>query len=231
MVYPFFDPSCIPKPQERFVAWLDLMGTQNLMTRSLKVVSSAIFKLHVSVLDAIKHNSSQGIHTFPVMDGVYITTSSADQMKHLLIHVLKGLCSVFEKDENSPEYQFLVRASVAKGLLYHGEDLQQGAARRLDEAPHYKASILIGLPVVNAYLTEKFAPPFGVAIHETAEADFGLSRGETRWLWFGDSDFDANGFYLKLQSYFAWCRSNGKGYNEERIIVHNTLARAYFANN
>lgn len=225
---PYFDPNKVPAPEERFVAWLNLMGAKSLMASSLKDTSTAIFKTHVCVLDAVRDIAFQDLRVFPVMDGVYITSTKVGDIKVLLASVLRVLSNVFLEDSGHPQVQFMVKASVAKGPVYRGEDLLAGSARRLDEKPAYRDSLLIGMPVANAYLTETSAPPFGVAIHDSAKSYFGLTSSDVWWSWFYRTDFNPQDFYAEMSAYFSWCRHNCTDYKPDRITVHDAFAKEYF---
>jgi hypothetical protein len=52
---PFFDSSGLPQiPPTEYVVWVDVMGTQSRMSRSLKQTANFIFKLHVAAISAPK---------------------------------------------------------------------------------------------------------------------------------------------------------------------------------
>lgn len=226
---PYFNPSKVPEPREELVAWVDLMGTRNLMATSLKVISTAIFKLHVGALDAMRDLAFDSIFLFPVMDGFYATSDHPLQLKQFLQHVFKGLSRTFLDDKASHHLQFLIKGAIAKGKVYQGRELASGAADRLDENPDYRNSVLIGMPVVSSYLAESSAPPFGLAVHESAKSDFEISETEVWWKWH-DRTFDAQGFYSELKRYFEWnlSKKGATGYKIDRIIVHDALAKKYF---
>lgn len=228
MEKPYFNPAKVPNPVDRYVAWIDLMGTKNLMTSSLKVLSVALFKVHVAALDAKKALRLKNIQLFPVMDGIYVSCEDVEDLKRFIKYIFWGLSKVFIDDRENHRFQFLIRGAVSKGQIYHGEDLLPNSAKRLDENPEYKKSIIIGMPVASAYLSEPSAPPFGIEIHESAKSGFELRQGEHWWRWFGE-DFDSAGFYEQLRFYFDWHRQqNGVAYPQQKINEHDAFARQYF---
>jgi hypothetical protein len=225
---PYFNPAKVPEPTKEFVAWVDLMGCSNLMAQ-LKVVSIAIFKLHVAALDTLKVLDIRNLILYPVMDGFYATTTSQKDMMRFLTDVFYRVSIVFLEDSDKPQLQFLIKGAVSFGDIYHGRMLKVEAAKRLDENQQYRDSILIGQPVVDAHQSESSAPPFGIALHESAREGFDLTEREVWWNWFNE-EFNAKNFYSELNKYFNWNldqKENG-GYKIERIIVHDALSKRYF---
>lgn len=225
---PYFNPSKVPPSQNEYVAWVDLMGCQSLMGISMKVASSAIFKVHVAALDAKIHLNLQQISLYPVMDGFYATTAESETLKAFLTDVFLRVAKVFLDDKLEHKFQFLIKGAISFGEVVHGKNVGKQAANRLDENPPYRESILIGLPIAQSHLLERSAPPFGFSIHDSAKSAFGLAERDTWWQWF-DEQFEAQEFYKELKNYFDWnLDKKGKdGYKIDRIIVHDALAKKY----
>lgn len=57
--------------------------------------------------------------------------------------------------ETKNEYKFLFKASLAYGPIIHGRDIPDETNRQFIEVPGYKDSILIGLPMIQAFTHEK----------------------------------------------------------------------------
>jgi hypothetical protein len=96
-------------------------------------------------------------------------------------------------------------------------------------------SILLGMPLVQAFLSEKEAPPFGVFIHESVRA-FGQLWDRpvsiVLWRWWSKNEENtriAAALHECLKSYFDWCRKNPttSGYSPDRVQAHLALAEEY----
>ena len=164
---PFVFDSAIPSAHNEYVCWLDIMGTKTKMENSVKTCSIFIFKLHTAVLEAIEKGCD--IQTYPVMDGVYFTSKRKKDMEKALSYIFSTLGKLFI-DEKEFEHQFLVKAAVAYGPIIHGSDIGNEINRQFANNEIYKQSLLLGLPMIQAYSGESKAPPFGVFVHESARA-------------------------------------------------------------
>jgi hypothetical protein len=58
----FFNAQVLPNPANEYVAWIDVMGVQSAMSRSLNITANFIFKLHVAALQA----PHAGLSLYPV---------------------------------------------------------------------------------------------------------------------------------------------------------------------
>jgi hypothetical protein len=223
----YFDARALPNPTNEFVAWIDVMGIQSHMEHSINVTANCVFKLHVAALDAHWSN----ITLYPVMDGFYATAKSKNEIKIFLRTVFKDISDRFIQDEETQHFRFIIRGAIAYGEIYHGRDVDDSGADRLAENRDYRASIFLGKPVVNAHQMERHAPPFGIAIHESAR-DNGLDEDEpflSEWWEWLDVETDKNALFEALMTYYDWCRINRKEYDRGRIIVHEALASKYFS--
>lgn len=232
---PFVVDTAIPPAHNEYVCWLDIMGTKTKMENSVKTCSIFIFKLHAAVLEAIEKGCS--IKTYPVMDGVYFTSKHKEDMEKALAYIFSTLGKVF-LSENNFEHQFLVKASVAYGPIIHGSDINNDINDQLANNETYKQSLLLGLPMIQAYGGESKAPPFGVFIHESARAFY--PEGEAPfmfkwWKWFCTSAPGWNkeqtvALGEKIENYFKNCRSQSVflDYPLERINAHCEIAKEYF---
>lgn len=226
---PYFDAkSKVPDPTEEYVAWLDVMGIQSSMMRSLHASANFIFKLHVAALEQNKPS----MRLYPVMDGVYVTTPDRDEMRSFLSEVFHRLAVCFN-NETENKYRFLAKACVAFGPVIHGHGVSEHASSILKDNLGYKDSILLGMPVVLANQGEKLAPPFGINLHYSALNM--ASRDETKWShtwwpWFVfGSDPVAQALKPNLDSYFDWCKNRAGviGYDPARIKHHKAQAEQY----
>lgn len=231
----YFDSLYLGEPQSDYVCWLDVMGTTNQMLRSLPIAANFIFKLHCAVLEAYDALDSQsGVRLYPVMDGVYITSQRRNPLQVLLNQSLRRVVTTFLREEKC-YHRFLVRGDVAYGPVYHGSDLDPRTAHVLADHSEIRDSILMGLPVAQAYRTEGSAPPFGIAAHSSARAFAPAGDEPFRfiWLdWFRSSRprVDPALLLAKLNEYFDWqsAHCNMTGYEPARIGHHRKLAAEYF---
>jgi hypothetical protein len=238
---PVFNAGELPDEQTQYVGWIDAMGIQSAMGRSLDVAANFIFKLHIAVLesrDALLARQKESLSLYPVMDGVYFVTDEQPTLISFLRRVFGRLAREFVETAEM-RHRFLVRGAVACGRVVHGSQLRDAASATLAAHPDYRASILIGLPMIQAYLTERLAPPFSIHVHESARA---FAPGAMRtiratwWRWFATPQ-DQRGpdvgprLRNELHAYFKWCeeRSMEIGYDLESIKKHRNLTDQYFA--
>jgi hypothetical protein len=117
--------------------------------------------------------------------------------------------------------------------------LPDAASTILQNHRRYRDSILLGLPMIQAYLTERIAPPFSIYVHESARAfapEAGRPIRATWWRWFASPTDErwpdlAPQLRDALRVYFTWCaaRTSEIGYDAESIKKHGLLADQYFA--
>jgi len=230
---PEFNSREMPNPSEKYVCWMDIMGTGSIMPRSLETSSIFIFKLHVAALEA---SESEEIHLYPMMDGVYAVSNSKQTLLTFLEKVFSAMAVDIKENINEEHYKYVVKASIAFGPVVHGEDIPSEASNVLE--PNYNGSILLGMPMVQAYQSEQEAPPFGVYIHESARAfapDSEAPFNHYWWEWFHphgkDYDFHelAENLCQNLKSYYDWCEKNHNkiGYQIKKIKSHRDLCEEY----
>lgn len=225
-----FNADHLPVPVQEYVAWVDVMGTQASMSRSLKVTANFIFKLHTAALQAPREN----VRIYPVMDGFY--ASSADQIQILtfLRSVFVELADEFNAMANN-QHRFVIRGAIAYGPVVHGIAVPPAASQTLGANPNYRDQVLLGMPMVQAHLGEASAPPFGLFVHESARAfsPVGVEPFHHFWWQWVNAGNQAiwNALMTNLDLYFDWCRqrSSRLGYSPDRIAVHREMANQFFA--
>jgi hypothetical protein len=237
---PAFSSEGLPVSLTQYVGWIDAMGIQSAMGRSIDVAANFIFKLHIAVLesmDSLSARQRESISLYPVMDGVYFVTNDQQALIRFLRLVFGRLAREFVE---TPEmkHRFLVRGALACGPVVHGLELPESASATLAAHREYRSSILIGLPMIQAYLTERLAPPFSMYVHESARAFAPEATPIIRatwWRWFATPADErwpdlAPRLRDELRSYFKWCedRATEIGYDAESIKKHRTLADQYF---
>jgi Spy/CpxP family protein refolding chaperone len=219
-------------PQKsRYVLWVDIMGSQGKMLRNVRTASIPLMKLHVAALNA-KKKTIGGVDLFPVIDGIYVVSEHLGSIGFFISDVFRSMAAEFlvlNHWERS-----VIRGAVAYGPVIMGEECKEGAA--ILKESNYVNSILLGMPLVQAYTAEKGAPPFGVYVHESVRA-FGQIAGHSVtvlfWRWWsknGSNTSVATALLPSLRSYFEWCRKNSvtSGYPPDRIVAHQVLAEEYF---
>lgn len=163
-------------PSEEYVCWLDIMGTQTSMSESFEKSANFILRFHTAVLKA---KISKKIRVYPVMDGVYVVVKKLENMMRCIDRIMTVLAEVFLSEENN--HRFMVKGAVAKGTLHHGSKISPDVSSVIATKTEYKEHLLFGLPMIQAYRSEKKAPPFGVYIHESARTVNGLQGRYYFW--------------------------------------------------
>lgn len=132
-------------------------------------------------------------------------------------------------------HRFLVRGAIAYGPVIQGGSVQSQANWTLDAHDCYRKSVLLGLPMTQAYYSESEAPPFGIAIDDSARAF--APEGEKPfsfiwWDWFTSVEppLDTGAMLEGLKKYFDWHHefTNTSGYRRDRITEHRQLAQEFF---
>ena len=238
---PLFDSAGLHPLRSQYVGWIDVMGIQAAMARSTDNAANFVFKLHISALEslsALKPLRRKKIKLYPIMDGIYFVASNESLLFRFMRQIFGALANEFVCTEEM-EHRFLIRGALACGPVVHGSQIPDGASDTLRKYPGYRSSILLGLPVIQAFLGERSAPPFAIFVHESARAFAPEGRPliqSTWWRWFKTPNDDtwpglAGELKNELCQYFEWCekRSEEIGYKRERIKAHRDLVDQYFA--
>jgi hypothetical protein len=234
----FFNAAELPAPQMKYVAWLDIMGTDSIMRRSMDITANFLAKLHTASLQVQASLSSpEEVQLHPVVDGVYITTPSQRALLTQLTRTLKKLGVTFIC-EVEPLHCFMVRGCVAFGPVWEARALSTPSHTTLAQHQGYANHILLGPCVTQAFNGERNAAPYGIWIHESART-FGPPGVHaltcTHWHWWkrsADTTARAIASALKehLLAYLEWCKENSTYlmYEKDRIKAHTELVRQYF---
>ena len=218
----------LPSPTRAYVAWLDVMGVQAVMGRSLPVAANYVFKLHA----AVNKEHVEEVVLYPVMDGVYIACRSGKRLLPFLARVFSRLAREFVSTERL-DHRFVVRGGLAYGDIIHGSDVPDEASEDLARNARYRDALLLGLPMVQAHLGERNAPPFGIYIDESARTNAPESHSPLHhawWPWFARDQIELAGTLGKeLEAYYIWCeeRAGAIDYKPERIASHRVMASQY----
>lgn len=233
----YFDNRKISQPKNRYVGWVDLMGARSTMLRSLPVAANFIGKLHAAAL--IAHSSTRSrAQLYPVVDGVYITSTQQWDIRKLLAEMLRRTAITFLL-EPEPYHRFMLRGGLAFGPMCEGPMLAP-ASNVLSSTQSYSDWILFGIPMVQAYISESKAAPFGIWVDESARSfspDGDHPMAMTHWHWWRDIRPEQEGARLskrlgrEVLKHLEWSRSHSTYilYEPERAAAHSRLAAEYFA--
>jgi hypothetical protein len=220
----------LPAATSEYVVWIDVMGTQASMSRSLSVTANFIFKLHAAALQAPQTE----MHLYPVMDGLYASSPSQDAILEFLRSVLVQVATEFNGEPHL-HFRFVVRGGLAFGPVIHGRSVREAACPVVGADNHYKEAILLGMPMVQAHLSEVLAPPFGIQVHESARSFAPVGTAPLHQVWWtwnnGANSAIWNSLKTELPRYLDWCKDRALriDYPSERIEVHREMVRQYFA--
>lgn len=234
----YFNNKKLPTPKREYVAFVDIMGTQARMNKSVKECATYIFKLHSAIISSWREKAYKNVFVYPVMDGAYITSSSKEAMENILLRIFRSL---YEEMKNSDDidHMYLVRCAVAYGEVIHGHTVPYDASKAFELNLGYKDNILLGKAMIDAYRSECLAAPFGIYIHESA-----LKHGDDRrygcfsegWKWYTSDNLKledelASNLMSKMNTYFDSMKDvqNPLHYPDEKVELHRNLMLTYFA--
>jgi hypothetical protein len=230
-VRPFYLGEKAGPQRYRYVLWIDIMGAGPKISRNVRTASIPLMKLHVAALTAAKLSKGKPIEIFPIIDGLYATSEDSRPLMFFMSHVLRSMAAEFLTLDNHE--RSIVRGAVSYGPVIFGRESTEGAD--ILKETTYCNSILLGMPLVQAYAAERLAPPFGVYVHESARA-FAPGDGQPMttvfWRWWR-TDKGAQQVVLALpkaiDEYFNWCRKHSAEleYPVDRADAHHRLAQEY----
>ena len=232
----YFNEKKLPRARNEYVAFVDIMGTRTHMKKSVRETANFIFKFHSAVISAYREKAYKNVFVYPVMDGVYITAGSKEDITNILVRVYRNLSQLFLK-ENDFSYLYLIRGSVAYGEIIHGHNVPYEASKAFESNIGYKDQILLGSAMILAYDGEGKAAPFGVYVDDSAiKHEIGkYGAFSEKWKWFTDVSLkiEENLPALmsdKIQMYLESMKNpdHPLHYPNERIENHKQLAKEYF---
>lgn len=226
----FFDESRLGKPSYEYVAWVDVMGTQSSLSRSVSAAANFIAKLHTAALSAPQRT----LRLYPVMDGFYAACLDQSETLEFLRSVFVQTADEFNA---TPRYQhrFMIRGGLAFGPVYHGNSISASASPILNNHQPHRDSLLIGMPVIQANRAETEAPPFGLFVHESARAFAPTNQSGLPYRWWKwvqtRNEATWNTLRDELPSYLQWCKKHSMlmGYPLDRIDAHEHMATQFLA--
>jgi hypothetical protein len=227
---PYFNVKHLGEPTFEYVGWVDVMGIQSHMARSIYSTAIFVYKLHVAALNS----KNDALSLYPVMDGFYVSSPTKKALEEFLKKVLGSLAQTF-LEEKKQHFRFVVKGGIAYGQVYHGKNVSEEASDILGSNKDYRDNILLGLPMVQANIVEKHSPPFGISIHESARQF--SPKGEPSyhefwWRWYeNEKGFDVKKMGKELDSFYSWCNDHSEEliYAKDRINIHRQLGKEYFS--
>lgn len=193
----FFDSTYLSDIQKEYVAFIDIMGTQCHMKKSIKETANYIFKLHSAIISSWREKPYHNVFIYPVMDGAYITARAKDDMVNIVMRIYRYLSKLF-LEEKVISHLFLVRGAIAYGEVIHGHSVPLKASKAFELDLGYKNQLLLGGAMIDAYLGEKKAAPFGIYICDSAKKRNMRNSGSFSldWKWFNSKDLHIDRYLL-----------------------------------
>lgn len=225
------DPS-----EDMYVAWVDLMGTKQITSRSSAEAAIKTFKFHQAAKWAYEAvgGDDADVEVTPMIDGVYVFCE--DQVCLIkYLHNLYGLLAKSAIEEDEHQFVLAIKGAVAYGPVVMGTNVDGIVS--LADTDHERLTAT-GLPLVQAFESEGKAPPFGVYVHESARAfapdgDEPFNFVWNEWFRSSTDEFDrpdlAADLRERLVEYFDYCEANSRrlDYGEDRIAEHRAQVEEY----
>jgi hypothetical protein len=214
----------------KYVCWVDVMGSQSVMLRSLNMSAHFLMKLHLASLHA--HDPS--IELYPVIDGIYACSASQKSILNFLNKVNSALAITFIL-EPACIHKFMIRSGLAYGPVITGKETL-ACAEELQANSKHSDQVFFGAPLTQAFQIEKKAAPFGVALHESVRSfapNDETPMSGTYWKWWKRPQEDALALELfdSLKKYYIWCLAHTAMLSYEKVDIerHVELAKEYFS--
>jgi hypothetical protein len=224
-------------PTNEYVCWLDVMGSRNIMRRSMSFAANFVMKLHIACLSTWE--SEPNIELYPMVDGVYACSTNLVELLAFVKIVYRRLAMEFVSEDN-PLYRFMIRGGVSFGPVIKQPDFAD-CSEVLGENEDYCKRIFLGITLSQSYDKEREAPPFGIVMDDSVSA-FGMLGSRPFagvywrwWSWDSKDGFDDRSLVKRLSEslieYYDWCElhSYAIGYKPDRIASHRRLISEYFS--
>jgi class 3 adenylate cyclase len=176
--------------ENKYVAWLDLMGAGHLMATSMEKTANAISRIHTATYLAVTQHGYKP-DLIGINDGIFICSPSKVEITQIVRSALIHLAARFVS-KNDPQDRFLVRCAIAYGPTFSGKRLaEQLPGYKKGTVPATLDHVVFGPPVIQAYRAEHESPPYGVAVHESARSfapETTRPFRSTLWRWWQPDD-------------------------------------------
>lgn len=221
---------------KEYVCFIDIMGTQNCMRTSFERAANFIMRLHccvTEVTDSLNKGRRQNLLSlYPIMDGVYLTSSDPELLLSAIRRVFDKLAQI-QVHFAEPQKLFIVRGAITYGDITHGKAISVEVCPHLAACANgYNDKLLFGLPMIQAYNAEHTAPPFGIYIHESAR-NINYLQGRFFYWWNHGTHPQpplVQALHTQLDSYFDWCEKNRFALKMEpaKIAIYREQLKEYF---
>ncbi len=215
------------KTEQEYVCWIDTMGTKNTMSESFEKAANFMIRFHSYVIESIQALSKENrISYYPIMDGIYLTSPTWEEMRKVIDGVYKRGSEVFI-NESIVAHRFIIRGAIAFGTVAHGESITEDVCPTIND--RYKKTFLMGMPMIQAFTSESLAPPYGMFIHESAR-QVKILQGRY-YQWNHDNKLRKE-LHDKIKKYFLWCNSFRfyLGMDENKILQYIQLNEEHLNN-
>lgn len=216
----------ILKASKEYVCWIDTMGTKNTMSDSFEKAANFMIRFHSIVIESLK--DADEVRFYPVMDGIYLTSLKWESIRKVISRIFTSCAEVFINEEIIA-HRFVIRGAIAFGQVSHGTDITENVCKNIFDHEKYKNTLLMGMPMIQAFTSENCAPPFGLYIHESARQVKVLQGRYYGWL--NDSKLKED-LRLKIKQYFEWCYKY-KNYlcmSQEKLKIYLELNEEHLTN-
>ncbi|MCQ4190727.1 hypothetical protein [Methylocystis suflitae] len=185
-----FNSEHLKAAENYYVGWVDLMGAGHAMGTSVQKTANFLARLHIAIERSRKGCGFEG-RLLPINDGVFIVARSKRELMSMVGRTMIMLSANFIAIPR-PHDRFLLRSGIAYGPVYFGDDLVPGLRpKQLREGEPFLDRVMFGPALIQAYRGEAAAPPYGVAIHESARAFCPLGEEPfrmTHWMWWAPNE-------------------------------------------
>lgn len=215
------------KTEQEYVCWIDTMGTKNTMSESFEKAANFMIRFHSYVIESIQSLAKDNrISYYPVMDGIYLTSPTWEDMKKVIDGIYKRGSNVFV-NESTIAHRFIIRGAIAYGTVAHGESITKDVCPIINT--RYKEKFLMGMPMIQAFTSECYAPPYGMFIHESAR-QVKILQGRY-YQWAHDNKMREK-LQDKINQYFLWCKEFRMylGMDENKILQYIQLNKEHLNN-
>jgi hypothetical protein len=214
--------------QNKYVAWIDVMGSGPTLVRSVPSAINFILKLQAAAVEC----NTKNLVLYPMNDGLFIVSDDIFEIRDLIQGVYERIHLANARAGGDMRKVFLARASIAFGPVFEGSNLTKKACPTMAANMNLASRMLIGPPVVNAYQGERHTGPFGIFVHESARVYPSNPWSGSLMRYWSPKSTPSWLAPLKqsLTEYLNYCDAHSAelDYPMDRINEHRRLAREFF---
>lgn len=235
----YFDAKKLPRSVDGYAVWIDLMGMQSMAANlTIQYLANYVGRLQTAARNAYKKSmtlkSSDSLgRIFYVMDGVSFITEDQERLETFVSEMMKALYGHFQNEADMSR-KFLIRGAISFGRIVSASKISSEVSRDLSaQISDGYPGIVLGLPLVRAFVSERNAGPFGIYIDDLAR-EFAPWEARplvtSRYEWWG-SEPDRENIRKHVLEYLEWAEKNSflLGYPAENIRHHVESSKAFFA--